>query len=85
MNEPEYNTKSIEQLKVVWVLTELCKLVMRPPYQLSAVTNKLQLFPTTMDSECAIRPRSVDNYFEIVVKKYIQVQHNDFTINFFTT
>ena len=27
--------------------------------------------------------RSFDKYFEIVVKKYIQVQHNDFTINFF--
>ena len=27
-------------------------------------------------------PRSFDNYFEIEVKKYIQVQHNDFTINF---
>ena len=64
--------QGIEQLKVVGLLTELCKLVMRPPYQLSAVTNESQLFPTTMD-------------FEIVVKKYIQVQHNDVTINFFTT
>ena len=48
--------QGIEQLKVVGLLTELCKLVMRPPNQLSAVTNESLLFPTTMDSECVIRP-----------------------------
>ena len=30
----------------------------------------------------AHQARSFDNYFEIEVKKYIQVQHNDFTVNF---
>ena len=45
------------QYKVVRVLTELCKLVMRPPNQLSAVTNVgVGTISTTMDSECAIRP-----------------------------
>ena len=31
------------QYKVVRVLTESCKLIMRPPNQLSAITNELQL------------------------------------------
>ena len=32
------------QYKVIRVLIELCKLVMRPPNQLSAVTNESRLF-----------------------------------------
>ena len=48
--------QGIKQFKVVGVLAELCKLVLLPPNQLSAVTTELRLFPTTMDSECAIRP-----------------------------
>ena len=44
------------QFKVVRVLTKLCKLVMRPPNQVSAITNESKLFQTTMDSERAIKP-----------------------------
>ena len=43
------------QFKFVGVLTELCKLVMQPPNQLSAVTNESRLFPTTLESEREIR------------------------------
>ena len=35
-----YSSEVMVQYKVVRVLTELCKLVMRPPNQLRAVTNK---------------------------------------------
>ena len=48
--------EQFKDFKVVKVLTELCKLVMGPPNQLSAVTNELQLFPIIMHSECATRP-----------------------------
>ena len=48
--------QGIEQFKAVGVLTELRKLVMRPPNQLSATINESRLFPTTMDIECVIRP-----------------------------
>ena len=58
--------QGIEQFKVVRVLIELYKLSMRLPNQLSAV-NESQLFLTTMDSEIEVK---------------IQVQLNDFTINF---
>ena len=45
------------QYKVIRVLIELCKLVMRPPNQLSAVTNESRLFrPQWIVHECAIRP-----------------------------
>ena len=47
--------QGIEQFKVVVVLTELCKLVIRPPNQLSAVTNESQLFLSSIDSECTIK------------------------------
>ena len=40
----KYSSEVKVQYKVVRVLTELCKLVMRPPNQLSAVTNESRLF-----------------------------------------
>ena len=40
----KYSSEVKVQYKVVMVLTEFCKLVMRPPNQLSAVTNESRLF-----------------------------------------
>ena len=54
------------QYKVI--LTELCKLVMRPPNQLSAVTNESRLFRPQWIVNAQLGPRSFDNYFEIEVK-----------------
>ena len=59
------------QFKFVGVLTELCKLVMRPPNQLSAETNESRLFPTTLENEREIRP----NLLMIILKlrKYTMI------------
>ena len=55
------------QYKAVRVLTELCKLVMRPPNQLSAVTNESRLFRPQWIVNAQLA-QSFDNYFEIEVK-----------------
>ena len=70
------------QYKVIRVLTKLCKFVMRPPNQLSAITNESRPFqPQWIVHECAIRPDLLIIILKLRSKLHTS-QHNDFTINF---